>query len=280
MRARNLKPSFFTNEELADLPMAARLLFQGLWCMADRAGRLEDRPRRIKASILPYDDCDVDGLLLLLHDAGFIARYQHGTDRYIQVVNFQKHQNPHVKEAASSIPAPDEHSASTVLEPDEHGSSPADSLLLIPDSPLLTAEGREDAPAPAETDDSDSFELSPAERKIIANIQQIRGMAAVGDAEIARHFREIVAARGSPPSESAFIKDSMNFRDYWNEKRKSIPDGRKWAAWRTAMTNWFTRTTEVSDTRRSPHAAPKQPMGDDKLQSKYDHLWSSRKAAS
>jgi len=30
MRARNLKPGFFKNEELADLPFEARLLFAGL----------------------------------------------------------------------------------------------------------------------------------------------------------------------------------------------------------------------------------------------------------
>ena len=59
MRARNLKPGFFQNEYLADLPMAARLLFQGLWCSADRNGRLEYQPKKLKAEILPYDEVDV-----------------------------------------------------------------------------------------------------------------------------------------------------------------------------------------------------------------------------
>ena len=44
MRTRLLKPGFFMNEELARLPVRARLLFAGLWCLADREGRLEDRP--------------------------------------------------------------------------------------------------------------------------------------------------------------------------------------------------------------------------------------------
>jgi len=35
----------------------ARLLYPGLWMLADREGRLEDRPLRIKAEILPYDTC-------------------------------------------------------------------------------------------------------------------------------------------------------------------------------------------------------------------------------
>jgi hypothetical protein len=33
-----------------------RLLFTGLWCLADREGRLEDRPAEIKAEIFSYDD--------------------------------------------------------------------------------------------------------------------------------------------------------------------------------------------------------------------------------
>lgn len=140
MRARNLKPSFFKNDDLGTLPYAARLLFQGLWCMADREGRLEDRPLRIKVEVLPYDDEDVDDLLDQLMERGFILRYQHGNARYIQVENFKKHQNPHIKEVASTIPAPDEHSASTVQEPDKHEASPAESPFLNPESPFLTAD--------------------------------------------------------------------------------------------------------------------------------------------
>ena len=63
MRARNLKPGFFKNEDLAELPFEGRLLFAGLWCLADREGRLEDRPKRIKAEIFAFDSVDVDKLL-------------------------------------------------------------------------------------------------------------------------------------------------------------------------------------------------------------------------
>lgn len=139
-RARNIKPSFFANDDLADIHPLGRLLFIGLWTLADREGRLEDRPRRIKAEVLPYDDCDVDGLLDDLQKHGFIQRYDVGGERFIQVVNFKKHQNPHVKESASSIPAPDEHHASPVQdkgkeqpEPERAGLIP-DSGFLIPDS--------------------------------------------------------------------------------------------------------------------------------------------------
>ena len=103
-RARNVKPGFFKNEDLAECSPLARLLFVGLWCIADRAGRLEDRPKRIRAEILPYDDGSVDDMLNELHQAGFILRYQAAGRRYIQVLNFGKHQNPHHREPESAIP--------------------------------------------------------------------------------------------------------------------------------------------------------------------------------
>ena len=133
-RSRNIKPGFFQNDKLAEIPPLGRLLFAGLWTIADRAGRLEDRPKRIKAAVLPYDECDVDALLNQLAERAFIQRYVVAGARLIQVLNFNKHQNPHCKEPASTIPAPDEHQTSTVQEQDKNRSSRADSLNLIPDS--------------------------------------------------------------------------------------------------------------------------------------------------
>lgn len=49
-RARNIKPGFFINEDLVELPFSTRLLFAGLWIIADREGRLGERDRRSSAS--------------------------------------------------------------------------------------------------------------------------------------------------------------------------------------------------------------------------------------
>jgi hypothetical protein len=113
-RARNIKPSFFTNDALAECDFPARILFIGLWTIADRSGRLYDRPKKIKAEILPYDNCDIEKLLNQLVANGFIVRYKIENDSYIQIHNFEKHQNPHVKESESTIPAPDKHHTSPV----------------------------------------------------------------------------------------------------------------------------------------------------------------------
>jgi hypothetical protein len=148
-RARNIKPGFFLNDELAELPPLARILFEGLWCIADREGRLEDKPKRIKAEILPYDDCNVDEFLEALQQRGFILRYEANGGRYVQVINFKKHQNPHQKEPTSIIPAPVLHQKSTVQEQGKHDENPADSPFLIPDSGSLST----DSPNHASDDD-------------------------------------------------------------------------------------------------------------------------------
>jgi hypothetical protein len=106
MRARGIKPDFFTDEGIVDLTPWARLLFIGLWCVADRAGRMVDKPKQLKIKLFPCDPVDINGLLEELCEYGFIIRYEAGGARYIEVKNFAKHQSPHVKEAASTIPAP------------------------------------------------------------------------------------------------------------------------------------------------------------------------------
>ena len=133
-RARNIKPAFFANEDLADLPPHTRLLFIALWTLADRAGRLEDRPKRIKAQAFPYEEIDVDQALEDLQAHQFIARYQVGGQAFVQVIKFEKHQHPHHREADSTIPAPGQPEASPGQGPDKARPSPSDSLNLIPDS--------------------------------------------------------------------------------------------------------------------------------------------------
>ena len=132
-RARNIKPAFFLNDELAELPPLTRLLFIGLWCIADRDGYLEDKPNKIKAEILPYDNCNVDNMLDELNGE-FITRYSFEGKRYIFIKNFSKHQNPHMKEKASEIPRIEQIEDGTVLAPDLHNTSRADSFKLITDS--------------------------------------------------------------------------------------------------------------------------------------------------
>ena len=121
-RIRAVKPEFFRNEQLAELPFEDRLLFVGLWTQADKAGRLEDRPKRLKGELFPYDDLNVEASLGRLANAGLIVRYEGNGVRLIAIPTWHKHQQPHVREAESVLPPP----AGPGLTLGRPGSSPPD----------------------------------------------------------------------------------------------------------------------------------------------------------
>ena len=150
-RSRNIKPSFFDNDELAEIDPLGRLLFIGLWTIADYKGEFVWREKRIKAKLLPYDECDIKKLAIDLDKSGFIRFYSNGNEVYCSVINFCSHQNPHKNERAKGSDIP-EYSDSyrqlvdlnelTIIRDksgfnqyDSH-SDPADSLNLIPLTPI------------------------------------------------------------------------------------------------------------------------------------------------
>lgn len=152
-RARNIKPSFFTHDELADNDPLGRLLFIGLWTIADYKGELEWRPKRVKAQVMPYDDCDIEALAINLEKTGFIRFYAVSGSDYVHIVNFNKHQNPHKneKDKGSDVPAMtseniaeqsqtidldgvDKITDGIEINREENGTAPADSLFPLPDS--------------------------------------------------------------------------------------------------------------------------------------------------
>lgn len=149
-RSRNIKPGFYKNEDLAECSIWARFIFPGLWMLADRQGRLEDRPKRIKGELLPFDSQDVEPLLHELaskkdsQGIAFIVRYKNSDGAFIQISKFLTHQSPHYSEKSSVIKPPifpelcghdeglkPENSEKTPII--KRGSQPPDSL--IPDCP-------------------------------------------------------------------------------------------------------------------------------------------------
>jgi len=151
-RARNIKPSLFDNDELAENDPLGRLLFIGMWTIADFKGDFVWREKRIKAKLLPYDNCDIKKLAINLDQSGFIRFYSDGDEIYCTVLTFTDHQNPHKNERlkGSDIPAYSEEMRQAVdlkrltinhdksgLEPEHSTSDRADSLILIPDSLIL-----------------------------------------------------------------------------------------------------------------------------------------------
>ena len=86
--------------------LPARLLFIGLWCLADRKGLLEDRPLRIKGQVFPFDNIEVAPLLDELADHNFIHRYEAYGAKLLLIPRFLQHQSPHTNESDSILPEP------------------------------------------------------------------------------------------------------------------------------------------------------------------------------
>jgi hypothetical protein len=129
-RTRSIKPSFFKNEFLSECDPMARLLYVGLWTLADSQGRMEFRPMRIKAELFPYENCDILGLLKQLADRGFVRAYESGDKRVLEIPTFRDHQRCHPDERDEGLPPADE-SAETIVFPGENakpGNFPAPAL--------------------------------------------------------------------------------------------------------------------------------------------------------
>lgn len=104
-RTRQVKPEFFTDEKLWQLDDLTIILFEALWCLADREGRLQDNIIFIHGNCLPHrPKAKVDDMLTSLHNREFITRYSRNGCKYIQINNFTLHQNLHPNEKESQIP--------------------------------------------------------------------------------------------------------------------------------------------------------------------------------
>lgn len=220
-RSRNIKPGFFRNADLAEMSFETRLLFIGLWTIADRAGRLEDRPKQIKMEIFPADNLDCDKLLDALASVGMVARYQVEGKRYIQVTNFSKHQNPHRDEKQSTIPAPGMHDAGTVQSPCKDDESNV-GIQLIPDSLLLIPEKIPCSPSESEPAD-DGFatfwQLYPKKK---AKYQALKAWKSLKLSKVER--TELMAALEKQNASVDWLKDGGKFVPY----PTTWLNGRRW----------------------------------------------------
>jgi hypothetical protein len=92
-KIRGVKPDYWTDEDIVDLSIPARLLYVGLWNYACDNGHLQDKPKQIKMRIFPGDDINCAELLRELAASGRIQR----ADGWITVPNLGEHQKIDVR---------------------------------------------------------------------------------------------------------------------------------------------------------------------------------------
>lgn len=236
-RARNIKPGLFKNEILGTADPLYTILFEGLWILADREGRLENRPLRIKAEIFPYrEGLDIVAMLGWLEDNSFIQRYSVKGESFIQILKFSKHQNPHKNEAASAIPSMDEaDKTESVVVPIK-----SEALGLIPDS-LNSDSLNSDCGVPADDQQADQPTKPKRMTRLPTNFELTDDMTSAAvtyweakkraDLSVADQFEKFIAH---------------------HESR-----GSKMASWEAAWKTWYCKAPEFN--RPEPgHGANKQ----------------------
>jgi hypothetical protein len=246
-RARNIKPSFFTSEQIADQCPMGRLLFIGLWTLADYKGDLEWKERTIKVQVLPFDECSIKSLAINLDKSGLIRFYSDGEKTFIHIPNFEKHQNPHKneKEKGSDVPAFTDKQRqlidSTTLtinrdksgaKPSENGTHPADSLLLIPDSLSLNPD-----PGGPGSDEPDVADATPPPQ-VDKPAPKSKGSRIAVDWNLPDDW--LAWAKKDFPLVDA-VREAEKFADHWRAKAGADACKVDWlATWR----NWIRKANE------------------------------------
>ncbi len=245
-RTRNIKPEFFKHEGLAEIEPLGRLLFAGLWLLADREGRLEDRPKRIKTDTLPYDDCDVDNLLQKLAEKGFIIRYEVKGKRFIEIPTFKKHQHIVGTEKPSEIPGPqgvdnsfsnefEKKSNNVEKKSNELEEMAPESLILNPIYTTTTTRARAREEKPVDNNDDEWAQVTTTFNN---NIHPISGQIELdrlhdlykdfGAVWVIAAIEEAVTSSKGPPSLSYLTAILERWRrEGFKSKREEQSNGRK-----------------------------------------------------
>ena len=96
MRIRSLKPEFFDSPSTATAGPWARILFMGMWCMADDWGVGPANPKELAASIFPNDDQwtskELPSLCKEVADSYGVVFYTHRGRPYFQIPTWEDHQ--------------------------------------------------------------------------------------------------------------------------------------------------------------------------------------------
>ena len=138
-KIRGIKPEFWTDENVVELSLAARLLFIGLWNYACDNGHVQDKSKQLKMRILPTDEVNCAELLREIAGQGLIER----VDGWITIPNLTAHQKPHKRwfvlcdKPGCEFPEgmtygfgkPDSQPGSTVEQPLSNGESPVEQPL-------------------------------------------------------------------------------------------------------------------------------------------------------
>lgn len=95
-RIRTVKPDFWTDEKIGRLKREERLLFIGLWNLADDQGVIKNSSAYIKGQLFSYDDDlrtqTIDSWLASLINARMLVPFRFEAEGYLCIRTFNEHQ--------------------------------------------------------------------------------------------------------------------------------------------------------------------------------------------
>lgn len=99
MRTRQIKPAYFSCDELGAIPLEAQYLLAGLACMANDEQEIKYRPRFIRHAVFPYEphlDAKIESWVASLESIGVVS-----LDRVRNVLTIDEWDEYFVRERAS-----------------------------------------------------------------------------------------------------------------------------------------------------------------------------------
>jgi hypothetical protein len=235
-RGRDIKPGFFENEDLAKVSRDHRLLFVAMWTIADREGRLEDRPARIKIHSFPYDSDvtpeRIDQMLTELQSCPGhpIIRYVVGGLRCIVIVNFKKHQHIHPNEKPSELPELPEIQVIPGNATESSGNSalpsvPSSLLCLppvsVPPAPQAATKRKKSKPAEGSQAFEAFWQAYPSHRRNIGKPDAIRKWP--GDEHATAIMAHLEASKASHDWQKDGGEYVLGMRRYLSDSAWSTP---------------------------------------------------------
>lgn len=270
-RIRTIKPEFWTNEQVIELSIPARLLFIGSWNFCDDRGVMPASLKAIKAKVLPADDystADIEQLINELLDQGLFSEFQAQDARWWYVTGW-KHQKidrptaskypepPSIRRSADR-PLPSEGASDDLVSSESRAHSSADTDAFTEDS---TSESRAHSSA-ADPDTAPVNEDSSSTRRAFdedspqGKDRKGKDRSGVEKRESARGARLTLAvlpddwrAWAASTAPGINIDETWAvFLDYWRAQPGQKGVKTDWlATWR----NWVRREAKSNETSRT-----------------------------
>jgi hypothetical protein len=254
-RSRTVKGGFFRSPDIQHTPVDCRLLFISLWTQADREGRLEDLPWKIRDEAFPYDqditEQHVDNLLDILDRRDLITRYVVDGRPLIVITKWRKHQHPHPKEAQSELPGPPANlrqSRSSYLEISGNGSVHTQvrtDRARTSDTSKPSSTSGSSVPSVPSGSAEVLHTLSPASESVDRETRVSRATRLADDWRLPQTWGQW-AIRELGWTREQIVDQAERFADHWHAKAGKDASKRDWlATWR----NWCRKARDFGDVR-------------------------------